>query len=152
MKHIAGMSIKMVKEKELELEYLQELALNIMENGILMREMAVERRKILMGTAIEEIIRMIEGKGMGHMKLTMEADISGSTGVMPCTGTGYTDGLMERYITENGNKMVKMDMDITSGQMAMNIAVSSKMIRNRERACIKRRECSTETNMSKTNA
>ena len=40
----------------------------------------------------------------------------------------YSDGQMEKYIMENGNKMRKMVMDTTGGQMATNTMDSTKMI------------------------
>ena len=39
----------------------------------------------------------------------------------------YTDGLMEEYITESGNRIRKMGKDITGGQMEMNNGESTRM-------------------------
>jgi hypothetical protein len=39
----------------------------------------------------------------------------------------YTDGLMEMYITESGNRIIKMVKDTRGGQMAMNIAENGRM-------------------------
>ena len=56
----------------------------------------------------------------------------------------YTDGLMEVYITESGNRIIKMVKDTRSGQMVMNIAENTKMMRNREREYSKKTDNYTE--------
>jgi hypothetical protein len=43
------------------------------------------------------------------------------------TGMEYTDGLMDQYITESGNRIRKMGKDIKGWLMAMNIGDSSRM-------------------------
>ena len=43
------------------------------------------------------------------------------------TGMEYTDGLMEKYITENKNRIIEMDKDIRGGQMAMNTAETGRI-------------------------
>ena len=49
------------------------------------------------------------------------------------TAMEYPDGLMEKYIMENTNSIIKKVKDITSGQMAMNIAENARMACNGER-------------------
>ena len=66
---------------------------------------------------------------------------------MSDTGMEYTDGLMEQYITENGNRIIKMAKDISGGQMAMNIGESTRMTCYGERESNKRTEYFTETSM-----
>jgi hypothetical protein len=47
---------------------------------------------------------------------------------MSCTAMEYTDGLMDQYITENTNMIIKMATDIESGQAAaMNIAENGRI-------------------------
>jgi hypothetical protein len=77
----------------------------------------------------------------------METDTSGNAWMVPDTGMEYTDGLMEEYITENGNRITKMGKDITKEQMAMNIGESTRMAWNGEKESNKRKEYFTETSM-----
>jgi hypothetical protein len=65
------------------------------------------------------------------------------------TGMEYTGGLMEEYITENGNRLRLMGKDITGGQMEMNIGESTRMTCNGETESNKRREYYTMSNMKK---
>jgi hypothetical protein len=46
---------------------------------------------------------------------------------MPSAAMEYSDGQMEMYITESGNRKIMMVMDMKSGQMAMNIAESLRI-------------------------
>jgi hypothetical protein len=48
----------------------------------------------------------------------------------------YTGGLMEVYITESGNRIIKMVKGIRGGQMEMNIAENTRMVSNRERESV----------------
>jgi hypothetical protein len=64
----------------------------------------------------------------------------------------YTDGLVEMYITESGNRITKMAKDITGGQMEMNIGESGRMTYNGEKESNKRREYFTETSMMESSA
>jgi hypothetical protein len=64
----------------------------------------------------------------------------------------YTDGLMEQYIMESGNRITKMAKDIKGGQMAMNTGESTRMTRNWERESYKRREYYTMSNTNKATA
>ena len=45
----------------------------------------------------------------------------------------YSDGEVEKYITESLKRIIQMDKDIKGGQMAMNTAESSRMACNGER-------------------
>jgi hypothetical protein len=65
------------------------------------------------------------------------------------TGMEYTDGQVEMYITENGNRIRKMAKDIRGGQMEMNIGESSRMTCDGERESNKRTEYCTETSTKK---
>ena len=138
----------MVYQKELESEYIQ-VVIKIMENGILINYMAAERWKINMAVGGGNS-RMVTRKDMEQWRVLMETDSSGNTVMFSCTGMEYTDGLMEEYITENGNRIIKMAKDISGGQMAMNIGESSRMTRYGEMEYSKRREYFTETNTKKT--
>jgi hypothetical protein len=64
----------------------------------------------------------------------------------------YTDGQVEMYITDNGNRIIKMAKDISGGQMEMNIGGSTRMTRNGERESHKRRENYTMSNPKKTSS
>jgi hypothetical protein len=64
----------------------------------------------------------------------------------------YTDGLMEEYITDSGNRIIKMAKDITGGQMEMNIGESTRITCDGEREYSKRVEYFTETNTKKASA
>jgi hypothetical protein len=72
--------------------------------------------------------------------------------MMTGTGMEYTDGLMEEYITDSGNRIIMMAKDISGGQMEMNIGESSRMTRNGERQSHKRREYYTMSNTKKISA
>jgi hypothetical protein len=69
--------------------------------------------------------------------------------MMTNTGMEYTDGLMEMYITDSGNRIRKMDKDIPGGQMAVNIGESTRMTRNGERESNNRTEYYTMSNTKK---
>jgi hypothetical protein len=72
--------------------------------------------------------------------------------MMTITGMEYTDGQVEMYITENGNRVTKMAKDIRGGQMEMNIGDSTRIISDGERESHKRREYYTEKNTKKASA
>ncbi len=57
----------------------------------------------------------------------METDTSGNGLMIRNTGMEYTDGLMEKYITESGKRESLMGKDMTGGQMEMNIGESSRI-------------------------
>jgi hypothetical protein len=90
---------------------------------------------------------MVKGKDMEHGMVLLETDTSGNSVMISSTGMEYTDGLMEKYITENTNRVRKMVKDIRGGQMAMNIGESSRITCNGERESNKRREYYSEANM-----
>ena len=120
------MSIRIVKEKELEEEYSQKV-LKIMENGILIKDMAAKRWNSKMVTVGGGDSRMVIGKDMEQGRVLLETDTSGNSVMIISTGMEYTDGLMEKYITESGNRIIKMDKDISGGQMAMTTAETGRM-------------------------
>ena len=53
--------------------------------------------------------------------------------MMSNTAMEYSDGLMEMYIMENGNRIINKVKDITSGQIVKNIAENGRMTSNGER-------------------
>jgi hypothetical protein len=62
------------------------------------------------------------------------------------TAMEYTDGQVDQYIMENGNRIIKKVKDITSGQMVMNIAENGRITRNGEREYSKKTDNYTEIN------
>ena len=58
----------------------------------------------------------------------MERDSLGNTCRISDKAMEYTDITVETYTMVNGNKIRKMAMDITGGQMGMDTMVSTKMI------------------------
>jgi hypothetical protein len=72
--------------------------------------------------------------------------------MMSSTGMEYTDGQVEMYITENGNRIRKMAKDISGGPLDKNIGESGRMKCNGEREYSKRVEYFTETNTKKASA
>jgi hypothetical protein len=65
---------------------------------------------------------------MEQVRMLMETDTSGNGCRISNTAMEYTDGQMEEYFMDNGNKMRKMAMHIKGGQMATNTMESTKMI------------------------
>jgi hypothetical protein len=49
------------------------------------------------------------------------------------TAMEYTDGLMEKYITESGNRIIKMVKDTRGRQMVLNIAENGRITCHMER-------------------
>jgi hypothetical protein len=92
---------RMVKHSQMELENLHCAVLNIMENSILIKEMAVERLNMQMVKATGENSRMINLKVMEHGRALMETDILGNLKKANNTVTVYTDGLMDQCIKDN---------------------------------------------------
>ena len=104
------------------------MAIKIMENGILIIDMAAKRWKEQMVTVGGGNTRIITRKEMEHGKrLVIETDTLGNSVMASNTGMEYSDGVMDQYITESGNRIIKMVKDITGGQMAMNIAETGRM-------------------------
>ena len=64
---------------------------------------------------------------MEHGRVRQETDTSGNSVMISNTGMEYTDGLMEKYITESTKRIIMMVKDITGGQMEMNIGESSRI-------------------------
>ena len=82
----------------------------------------------------------------------METDTSGNTVMIRDTGMEYTDGLMEKYITESTNKVIKKGKDIRGGHLEMNIGENGRITWNGERQSKKRMEYSTKKNMKQATA
>jgi hypothetical protein len=57
----------------------------------------------------------------------METDTSVNGLIMAKTAMEYTDGLMDMYIMENGNRISKMVKDIRGGQVAINITENTRV-------------------------
>ncbi len=68
------------------------------------------------------------------------------------SGMEYTDGQVEKYITDSGKRIREMVKDISGGQMEMNIGENRGITRNREKESNKKSEYSTKTNIKKTSA
>jgi hypothetical protein len=103
------------------------MAIKSMQNGILINNMAAKRCNLQVVTVIGGNPRMVNLKDMEQWRVLMETDTSGNTVMVSCTGMEYTHGLMAQYITESGNRVIKMDKDIRGGEMAMNTAESTRM-------------------------
>ena len=71
---------------------------------------------------------MATTKDMEHLSGLVEADTSGNTCRVICTAMEYTDITVEMYTMDEGNKISKMAMDISGGQMGTNTMGSTKMI------------------------
>ncbi len=72
--------------------------------------------------------RMVTGKDMEQGRVLMETDTLGNSVMIRNTGMEYTDGLMEKYITESGNRVTDMGKDIKGGQqVAMNIGENGRI-------------------------
>jgi hypothetical protein len=68
------------------------------------------------------------------------------------TGMEYSDGQVEEYITDSGNRIFMMAKDITGGQMEMNIGETTRMACDGEREYSKRAEYFIEKNTKKESA
>ena len=124
---IKDISIKMVKEKELEYSLLL-MVQRQLENGSTINYINAARFTTQTATVIGGNSRMAREKDMEQVRLLMETDTSGNTCRVTNTAMEYTDGQMEVYTMDNGNKIRQMAMDIRGGQVATNTMVSSKMI------------------------
>jgi diacylglycerol kinase family enzyme len=71
---------------------------------------------------------MATRKDMEHMSMLVGADTSGNGCRVTCTAMEYSDGQMEMYTMDNGNKIRKMVMRTRGGLMATNTMDSTKMI------------------------
>ncbi len=143
-----GMSIKMVKKKELEYKYGL-IVISKEESGIRVNYMVLPRLHLKMVTLIGGNARMVSMKDMEHLSLLMERDTLGSGCRVTCTGMEYTDGKMELYIKDNTNKVKVKVMHIAGGQVVKSIMDSTRMIRYTEREFPKRMVSYTESNMKK---
>ena len=99
-----------------------------MENGILIKDMAVYWLKKQTETFILGNSRIIKRKAMEHGRTVLTAtNILGHTKMIKNTGMEYTGGMMKQYITESGKRERKKGMDIKGGQTAINIGESTRM-------------------------
>jgi hypothetical protein len=81
-----------------------------------------------MATVIGGNSRMAREKDMEQKSGLMETDTSGNSCRVSNMAMEYTEITVEMYTMDNGNKITKMVMDISGGQMATNTMVSTKMI------------------------
>ena len=73
-----GMSIKMIKEKELEYEYGQMMARRKLENGSTINYIAAARFDSQTATVIVGNTRIALRKNMEHLSILVEANTSGN--------------------------------------------------------------------------
>jgi hypothetical protein len=111
---------RMVKHSQMELENLHCAALNIMENFILIKEMAAEKWNMKMVKATRENSRTTNLKDMEHGREQMEIDISANSKTANNTVTVYTDGLTDQCIKDNTEWEIIMGKDITGRQIEIN--------------------------------
>ncbi len=98
------------------------------ESGISIYYMALPRLHLMMATLIGGNTRMVKRKVMQHMSILMERDTLGNTYRISVMGMEYSDGQVDLYIKDKENKVIEKVMHITSGQMAMSIMDSGRMI------------------------
>jgi hypothetical protein len=98
-----------------------------LQSGTTINYMAAARFTIQVATVIGGNSRMARRKDMEQVRLLMETNTSGNSCRVSNTGMEYTDGQMEMYTMDNGNKIRKMAMDIKGG-IEKNTMVSTKMI------------------------
>ena len=84
-------------------------------------------------TVIGDNTRITRGKDMEYMIMMMETDTSGNTCRIACTGMEYSDGQMEEYIMDNGNRKKEMAMDMKEMQKAQNTMDSTRMTKKKEK-------------------
>jgi hypothetical protein len=77
--------------------------------------MAAARVTTQMEAVIGENTNMTRDKDMEHSSMVVEADTLGNRRRMSNTAMEYTDGQMEEYTMDNGNKVNRMVMDTTGG-------------------------------------
>ena len=111
----------MVKQRQMELENLHYVGLNIMENFIFIKEMAGEKWNMQMVKATGDNSRMINFKDMEHGREQMETDTSGNLKKANNTVTVYTDGLMVQFIKDNTKWDIIMGKDFIGSQVEINI-------------------------------
>jgi hypothetical protein len=88
-----------------------------LENGISKNYMDLQSYNMVMAV-IGENTRITRGKDMEYMIMMMEADTSGNSCRLTNTGMEYTDGQVEQYIMDNGNRKKEMAMDMKEMQKA----------------------------------
>ncbi len=87
---------------------------------------------IHMAGVIWGTIRITTRKDMGHTCGLMERDTRGNSRRTRVMGMEYTHGQVEQCIMENTNKTRQMVMAVTYFHQAINIMVSSRMLRYME--------------------
>ena len=117
------------------------------QSTISINYMALPRLHMQVVTLIGGNSRIIKRKDMEQKSGLVETDTLGSTCRMSNTAMEYSDGQVEMYIKDNGNKIKEMAMDIKGRQMAMSIMDSTRIIRSTERESNKRKAYYTELNM-----
>jgi predicted nucleic acid-binding Zn finger protein len=140
----------MVKMKELEYEYGKMMVRRKLQNGKIINYINAPRFTSQMATVIGGNTRITRKKDMEHLSGLMDADTSGNTCRMTCTGMEYTDITVEEYTMDNGNKIRKMVMDIKGGQVATNTMDNTKMMLRMEKESFKSKASYTTSNTNKT--
>jgi hypothetical protein len=130
------MSIKMVIQKELELEY-GTTERSSSENGILINYMALFSVRIQMGAVIQDMRRITRGMDMGHTNGLTVGVTKGKISRRRVMAMGYADTQMELCIWENSNRAREMVMAVTDGLMGMKSMENTKMASNREMGSLK---------------
>ena len=119
------------------------------ENGIRINYMVLPRLHIMMVALIGGNTRMVKRKDMEHMSGLMETDTLGNSCRVSSTGVEYSDGQVDLYIKDNGNKIKEKVMHIAGGQVGKSIMDSLRMIICTERDSKKRMASYTDSNMKK---
>jgi hypothetical protein len=127
MSYLKAMSIKKIKKKDLELEYLV-MVTNNMPSTILIKCMAAARLKVKMAIVIGGNSRSIRRKDMVQSSLLVETLTWGNSCRIKNMVMEYTDGQMEVYIMDNLKKVTLMAMDTNVFRMVVNIMDSTRMI------------------------
>jgi hypothetical protein len=127
MDDLKATSIKMIKEKDLELEYLV-MVKNNMLNTILINCMAAARLNMQMVRVIGGMKRSIRGKDMEHCCLLMETLTWGNSCRIKVMVMEYLDGKMEKHIMDNIKRVTEMAMHTNVFRKVVNIMDSTRMI------------------------
>ena len=143
---IMAISINKDYHKELEFIYSQ-MVIRQEESIIRINYMALSRLHLQMVALIGGNTRIITVKDMEHMSMLMETDTLGSGCRMSNTGMEYSDGQVEMYIKDNGNKIILKVMDIKGGVMAASIMDSTRTITCTEMESNKRKAYYTELSL-----
>ena len=76
--------------------------------------------------------RMVRWKDMEHSRVLMETDTSGITCRVSNMGMEYTDGQMEEYIMDSGQRIIMMVTDIREMLLAQNTMGHGRITQDRE--------------------